>query len=114
MNFLLRIILIALVATAAQLFFSWWVIIPIVFLLELLIGKADSTKFFSGFYGIAIPWMIYAGYLDYHNSSILSARILEMFSLPPYGFVLVVITGLVGGLVGGFSSLVGGWVKQEI
>lgn len=114
MNFLLRIVVIALLSSVAQIYFPWWSIILVALVVEMILGKGDSTKFFAGFYGIAIPWMVYAGYLDHANASILSDRVLQMFSLPPFGFVLVIITGLIGGIIGGVSSVVGGWIKQQL
>ena len=114
MNLALRIILVAVLGSVAQMYLPWWSAVVIALAVEAIAGKANSTAFFSGFYGIAIPWMILSGYIDFHNQSILSVQILEMFKLPPYGFVMVVVTGLLGGLIGGFASVVGSWIRQAI
>lgn len=114
MNLLLRIVLIAILVSIGQMFLPWYCIVPIAFLVEFTLGEHDATKFFSGFYGIAIPWLALSAYIDVKSESILSVRILELFNLPRYGFVLVLITGLLGGLVGGFSSMVGGWLKEAV
>ena len=114
MNLLLRITLIAALATIGQMFLSWYIIVFAAFLVELALGKRDATKFFSGFYGIAIPWMALSAYIETKSESILSVRILEMFKLPQYGFVLVIITGLLGGLIGGLASTLGGWIKEAV
>jgi len=55
-----------------------------------------------------------AAYIDVKSGSILTVKILELFKLPPYGFVMVIITGLLGGLFGGLASTVGGWTKQAL
>ncbi|MCB9186571.1 MAG: hypothetical protein H6601_07470 [Flavobacteriales bacterium] len=112
MNLILRILVIAVLATLGQLFLPWWTIAIVALLVEALVGKADSTAFYSGFYGIAIPWIALAAYIDMKSGSILTVRILEMFKLPPYGFVMVIVTGLLGGLIGGLSSMLGGWIRQ--
>jgi hypothetical protein len=114
MNLFVRIVLIAVLSAVAQQFFPWWSAVIVAFAVEALFGKANDTTFFSGFYGIAIPWMIYAGYIDAASDSILSVQVLQLFKLPPYGFVMVIITGFLGGLYGGFASVVGGWVRQAI
>lgn len=114
MNLLMRILLIAGATVLGQIYLPWFIIVFVPFLIEAILGRGDSTKFFSGFYGVAIPWMALAGYIDFKSESILSVRILEMFSLPRYGFVMVIITGLLGGLMGGLSSLVGGWLREAI
>lgn len=114
MNLFVRIGLIAVLTVGAQQFLPWWSVVIIAFLVEALAGKQNDTSFFSGFYGVAIPWMIYAGYIDTLSDSILSVRILDLFQLPQFGFVMVIITGFLGGLYGGLASLVGGWFRKAI
>ena len=110
MNLAMRILLIAVLSTVAQVFLPWWSAAIIAFAVELLLGRHDRLAFFSGFYGICIPWLLLSAYIDIKSGSVLSIRILEMFHLPGYGLILVVLTGLLGGLVGGMASLSGSWV----
>jgi len=114
MNLVVRIGLIAVIASIGQVFLPWWIIVIVAFLVEAAVGDGGATKFFSGFYGIAIPWIALAAYIDVKSGSILTVKILELFKLPPYGFVMVIITGLLGGLFGGLASTVGGWTKQAL
>jgi TctA family transporter len=114
MNLLIRIILIGALAFGLQSYFPWYSAIIAALLVELILGKDGSTKFFSGFYGIALVWMALSAYVDFKSESILSIRILEMFKLPPYGSVMVVLTGLLGGLLGGFATTVGGWIREAV
>ncbi|MCB0756181.1 MAG: hypothetical protein KDB98_11345, partial [Flavobacteriales bacterium] len=60
MNLFVRIALIAVLSAVAQQFFPWWSAVIVAFVIEAAFVKANDTTFFSGFYGIAIPWMIYA------------------------------------------------------
>lgn len=100
-----------MLATLAQVFLPWWWLVAVVaFGVELALGKGDKLGFFSGFYGIAIPWMLYAAYIDQQNGSILAHRILDLFSLPKFAFVLIIITGLVGGITGGVASMAASWI----
>jgi hypothetical protein len=92
-------------------YFPWWTAVLIALLVELILGKKDSTSFFSGFYGVAIPWMILATYIDIKSEAILTVRILELFKLPEYSVVMIVLTGLLGGLAAGVGSMTGGWLK---
>tara|TARA_R110000868_G_scaffold148199_1_gene369926 strand:- start:158 stop:520 length:363 start_codon:yes stop_codon:yes gene_type:complete len=114
MNLFLRVVLIIGLSYAAQTFFPWWSAVVVALLVEAILGKGDNTSFFSGFYGIAIPWIIISAYIDIKSESILTVRILELFKLPQFSSVLIVLTGLIGGLVGGVSSMVGGWIKDAI
>ncbi|MCF8257469.1 MAG: hypothetical protein K9J06_07955 [Flavobacteriales bacterium] len=112
MNLLLRIITISVIASALQWWAGFWWLAPLTaFVVEAAIGKGDRTGFFSGFYGIAVPWMAVAFYIDHQSGSILTYRLLELFKLPRFATVLVLITGLVGGLAGGVASLSASWVK---
>ncbi len=111
MNLILRIAIIAVLGSIAQTYLPWWSTVVIALLVEAFVGKTDNTSFFSGFYGMAIPWMALAAYIDVKSESILTFRILELFKLPQFSFVLIIVTGLIGGLVGGVGSMTGGWIK---
>jgi len=111
LNLVMRIIVIAIVSIAVQLVLPWWwTAVIAAFLIELSFGKGDRLGFFSGFYGIAIPWMIIAAYIDHHNDSVLAHRVLELLKLPRFGVVLIIVTGLVGGLAGGLATLSASWI----
>lgn len=114
MNLALRIFLIAGLSAISQTYFPWWSGVLVALLVELTLGKKDATAFFSGFYGLAIPWMILSTYIDIKSDSILTMKILDLFKMPQYAIVMIVLTGLVGGLAGGIGSLSGGWIKAAI
>ena len=112
MNLLIRIVLIMMIASIAQYFLPWWISVIVALAIETALGKADGTAFFSGFYGISIPWMMLSTYIHINNGSVLSKQILALFHLPQYSAVMIVITGLIGGVVGGLGSLTGGWIRS--
>jgi len=111
MNLAVRIALIVILGSVAQYYFPWWSVVLVAFSVELILGKGGKHSFFAGFYGVSIPWILLSAYIDIKSESILSVRILELFKLPQYGVVMVVLTGLLGGLAGGIASLSAGWVK---
>jgi len=111
MNLFVRITVIAALSSISQMYLPWWTAVVIALFVEALIGKGDKTSFYSGFYGVSIPWMILATYIDVKSESILTVRILELFKLPQFSFVLIILTGLIGGLIGGVGSMTGGWIK---
>lgn len=114
MNLFVRIVIIAVLGALAQMYFPWWSVVIIALVVEVMLGKGDNTSFFAGFYGVAIPWLILAIYIDTKSGSVLSVRILELFMLPQFSVVMIVLTGLIGGLVGGAGSVVGGWIKDAL
>jgi hypothetical protein len=106
-----RIAIIAVLASVFQFFYPWWTCAIVAFVVEATLGRG-RIGFFSGFYGVAIPWMILAAYIDRQNGSELTYRVLELFKLPRFAMVLIIVTGLLGGAIGGMASLAGSWVKS--
>lgn len=114
MNLFLRIVVIGLLASVCQYYLPWWTSILVALGVELVLGKAGKDAFFSGFYGISIPWMILAAYIDIKSDSVLTVRILQLFKLPQFSIILIILTGLLGGISGGVGSLTGGWLKALV
>ncbi|HEY0262443.1 MAG TPA: hypothetical protein VGB95_05415 [Chitinophagales bacterium] len=111
MQFLRNTIIIAAVTFLAQLLFPWWIIAPVAFVLGYALCKNGGQAFFSAFLAVFLLWAIYALVIDIHNEHILSMRIAELFKLPN-STVLILVTGVVGGLVAGFSALSGRLIKN--
>ncbi len=106
MKFIIRTILIAVAAHFCLLYFPWWSIALCSFLAGLIINGTNLSVFFSGFVGIGLLWLVQAYNIHLSSNGILSNRIAELFSLSG-GFYLVLITAIIGGVVGGFSALSG-------
>ncbi|OJV13792.1 MAG: hypothetical protein BGO21_07110 [Dyadobacter sp. 50-39] len=105
MNFLI----IAILSAILQIFAPWWVIAIVPFVI--VIARPSSGAFWSGFGGIAVPWLLYGYYQHFISDGALTDRVAKIFMLPN-GILLLLVTALVGGLVGGFSGLAGYWVRQ--
>ena len=73
------------------------------FLVSLLIDQRAWKAFFMGFLGVGLCWLIAALLHDITNDHILSTRMASLFSLPGYGF-FIVVTVFIGGLIGGLSA----------
>jgi len=106
MKFIIRTIIIAVVAHFCLLYFPWWSIALCSFFVALLIKGSNLGAFFSGFLGIGILWLIQAYNIHYSTDGILSDKVAEIFTLSG-GFLLAIVSAIVGGLVGGFSALSG-------
>lgn len=114
MNLMIRITVIAIVGAVLQTFWPWWTCILVAMVVEMLLGRKDGTSFFSGFYGVALPWMALSAYIDVTSDSLLTLQVLRLFKLPEFSVVLIIITGLLGGLVAGLGSVTGGWIRTAI
>lgn len=108
-----RATIIAVLTTVSQTYLPWWTCTIVAFMVEAMLGHG-RLGFFSGFYGVAIPWMLLAAYINRQNESELAYRVLELLKLPRFAMVLILVTGLLGGTVGGMASLVGSWVKRYV
>jgi uncharacterized membrane protein YhaH (DUF805 family) len=90
----------------------WWAAAVIVFLAALFIGKTSGKAFWSGFGAIFILWVILALMKSIPNDNILASRAVQLFPLPHQWMLLLLVTALIGGLVGGMAALSGVLIKR--
>lgn len=107
MNFLI----IAILAAILQVFTPWWVIAIVPFLILFWRPARAMGAFWTGFGGIGITWLIYGYYQHFISDGAISDRVAQLFMLPN-GITLLLVTSLIGGLVGGLSGVAGYWVRQ--
>ncbi len=107
MRFALATILIALMSFIAGLFLPWWSIAIVAFIVSLFIGQSIGKSFLAGFTGVFILWAIVALWIDIKNESILSHKIALLFPLGGSSALLILVTALIGAIVGGFAAMSG-------
>ncbi|MEH0156363.1 hypothetical protein V6R21_19605 [Limibacter armeniacum] len=105
-NILVKILATALLAAFIQLFSPWWGIAVAGLISGLLFGGKSINAFLAGFIGIAILWGSYAFWVDHSTASILSEKVSKIVMLPN-AFSLLLVTAIIGGVVGGMSCLTG-------
>ena len=105
--------LILLASLVFQLFLPWWVIAPIAFGLAFWKSASGRHAFLAGFAAIFTLWFVAAYVPHYRNEGILTARIAQLFSLP-IPFLVLIVTALVGGLVGGLAAWSGFFWKNAL
>lgn len=106
MKLLIRLILITVFAYFLPFYLPWWSLVVIAFIIGFLINGTGFGVFVSGFLGGGLTWMIYAWYLDVTTNSILSVKVVQLFPFEDTLF-LIIATGLIGALCGGFGALSG-------
>ncbi len=106
MRIALFIVFVILAGFIAQQFLPWWIIAVIAAVLSFIFDIKIGAGFWAGFVAAALLWGGYAGYLDVQNEGILSARIGKLFGNMP-GFMLVLITAIIGGVFGGLGAMTG-------
>jgi hypothetical protein len=107
MKLFLRLILIGVLTYFLSLIFPWWIIVIIGIGVGLLIPGGSLSTFISGFIGVGIVWMGHAWNLDALNGSVFTLKMLEVLGLFDDTLLLIVFTGFIGGLVGGFATMTG-------
>ena len=95
------------------LFLPWWWPVPAAYAAAYWLGRTGRQAFLSGFAGAGAAWLLLAAFMDWRNGQILSTRVAGLFHLP-YAWMLLVITGLLGGLLGGFGAWAGQALRQWI
>ncbi|GAA3967039.1 hypothetical protein [Mucilaginibacter dorajii] len=104
-------LIILILSFASGFFLPWWVVAIAAFLAAIFVGKTAGQAFVSGFGAVFIVWVVLALFKSIPNDHILAKKIAVLFQLPSWWLILI-ITGLAGGLVGGFAALSGLLVKK--
>lgn len=86
--------------------FPWWWPAVAAYAVGFWLPRRAGTAFASGFAGAALAWTACAGFLDLRNHHLLSNRIADLFHLPA-GALVPVLTGLIGGIMGGMAAWAG-------
>jgi len=113
LKFVIATLLIALLSFAGGLYFPWWIIAPASFVVSLLIPQRPLLAFLAGFLGLFLLWGGLALAIDQANGSILSAKVAAILPLGGSSYAIVIVTGLVGALVGGGGALTASFLKKS-
>ncbi|AMR33747.1 hypothetical protein A0256_21080 [Mucilaginibacter sp. PAMC 26640] len=103
--------LILLFALISGFILPWWAACIFAFAVALFLGRHSRQAFWSGFAGLGLAWLALAMLKSFPNENILATRVAHLFQLPNW-LLLLAVTVLIGGLVGGMSSLSGFLVKK--
>lgn len=108
-------LLIAVLSLLLQLFLPWWIIAVVAFGLAFWMAKGSIHAFWTGFAAIFVLWIVTSLFRSIPNEHILANRVGEMLMLPHWKYnwiIVLLITGIVGGLAAGFSALAGFYMRQ--
>ena len=111
MKFIVSILLIALLSFALGLYLPWWSLALVAFVVAALIHQRAGKAFLSGFLGLFLLWGIMAFIIDANNDHVLSVKVAELLPLGGSSFLLILITALIAGLVGGLAAMAGSYVR---
>ncbi|MBC7743549.1 MAG: hypothetical protein H7096_00435 [Flavobacterium sp.] len=108
--------IIFVISLILQFLLPWWIISPVAFGLAFWKAKTGRYGFSAGFTAIFLLWSIMGLVRSIPNENRLANRVGEMLMLPPNSFnwiIVLLITGIIGGLVGGISALAGFYIRES-
>ena len=113
MKFLLGIVGIMILGYILQFVTPWWGIALASMLISFTLNKNYWISFLVGFIAVFLLWGGLALIKDMANESLLSAQVGDLLQGLP-GIALILLTGIIGGLVGGLSGMVGYSARELI
>lgn len=90
----------------------WWGFAITSLVVSVAIHQKPRKSFVSGFLGLFLLWAGMALLKDMANEHILSTKVAQILPLGGSYLVLILVTGIVGGLVSGFAALAGSYLRK--
>lgn len=106
-NFILSVIIIAFVSAVLQVFLPWYIIALAAFVTGYAVKQSAFSVLVAGFLAVFLLWIAYAFILSHANNDLLARKVAGLLPLGGNVSLLLIITGVIGGLVSGFAALSG-------
>ena len=110
-------LIILILCLILQFFLPWWIIAPIAFGISIWKSNSGKHAFGSGFSAVFFLWIIIGLIKTLPNDNLLANRVAQMMMLPDASFnwiILLIITGLIGGITSGFCALAGFYLRRAL
>lgn len=114
MKFVIKVVLIAVLAYLLEMFLPWWSVAIAAFIVEIALGTPKGKAFFSGFLGIFLLWFSVAFIIDSANEHILSTKMAAVLPLGGSAIAIILFTAVIGGLLGGLAAASGIELKKAL
>ncbi|RCW92265.1 hypothetical protein [Winogradskyella arenosi] len=96
------------------LFLPWWSVMLAAIGAAFLVPLKKATVFFIPFLGIFLLWFLWSYYLSASNNFIMAKRIAVLLPLEGNPYLLMVVTGIIGGLAAGIAGIFGTQLRRLI
>jgi len=113
MKFITSLILMALLSFAACLYFPWWSIAVVCLIVSALIPQKPGMAFLCGFVALFILWAGLSFWISNNNEHVLAHKISMVILKKDDPNMLILVTGLIGAVVGGFAALTGSLLRKK-
>ena len=102
-NFVLTLVL----AVVFTIFLPWWAIMIASIVSSAIVRLRKASTFIVPFLAIAVLWIVQAWLLSNANDFILATKVSVLFQIGEKPYLLILITGIIGGIAAGVSGLLG-------
>jgi len=102
-NFIATIIL----ALILSQFLPWWSVMVAAIITGYLLNLKRGAIFIIPFLAIALLWIVHSFWLGNANDFILAKKIAILLPLKGNPYLLILVTGLIGGIAGGVAGVFG-------
>ncbi|GAA0732227.1 hypothetical protein GCM10009430_45220 [Aquimarina litoralis] len=102
-NFIVTIIL----GFILSLFLPWWSIMIAAGITAISIPLKKAAVFFIPFVAILLFWAVYCFILSSTNDFTLAKKIAQLLQIGGNPYILILLTGIVGGLAAGITAIFG-------
>jgi hypothetical protein len=109
---MIQIVLIAILSLLVQLLLPWWSLAVVAFVICYWRSSSAGRAFLYGFAGVCLVWLIYALTIQLRTDGVYVGRISQLLFQVNNTALLVLVTSLVSGLIGGLAGVSGYFAKQ--
>jgi hypothetical protein len=91
----------------------WWSFTITSLIIAIAVHQRPWKAFVAGFLGLFLLWAGMAVLKDAANDHVLSTKVASILPLGGSYLVLILVTGIVGGLVSGLAALTGSFLRRS-
>jgi hypothetical protein len=110
----LLFLLILVLTFLAQLVLDWWSAALVPLLLGAALGRHGGRAFLAGAAGVGQGWLLAASWSELRTDGLLTHRVAQLLPLGGHDWLVVLITTVLGALVGGLAALSGCWLRLAV
>jgi hypothetical protein len=113
MKFVISVVSMMALSFATGLYLPWWTVAPVCFIVAAVISLRRGIAFLAGFLAIFLLWGGMSFLISLMNEHILAHNMSILILKKDSPILLVLLTGAIGGFVGGFAALSGSLVRKR-
>lgn len=111
MKFFISILVTGLLAFACGLYLPWWSVAVASFVVASLIYQPALRSFLTGFCAILLLWFGLILTINAANDNILAVRVSAVLGMDG-SYLLVILSCVIGAVVGGLGALTGSFLRK--